>query len=473
MNPTQTFFELALQQPQKPAIANPQFEMSYADAADTVRRIAQKLRSHGVQQSTVVALKLRPELETLFTIAVMQLGAVSLHATKIVLREYGKFVNVCVTDDPTLLQAGVATTLVDEDYIQSLAALRPLAEIAQWDVTATCRIVFSSGTTGTPKGVPFSVDYLLERLDSAEKNWIPARPFMSLLGLDTVTGFQTFLWALLRGETYFTTSEAAAHVQTISQYEIAAIKTSPARLNELLAEAEHSSKALSALNVIQVAGSLMNARTITRCQTLLGITPVYLYGSTEVGTVSRGAARLDDPRYVGNIVADAEAEISDETNSSVAGKVAGPLRFRKSHMPSQYWNDPAPNPAKGFHDGWFHPGDVATITKEGELLLDGRSDDLVNAGGTKFTLQQLDLWLQNIDLFDDAASAQFTSEDGDTQIVVAFESQHEIGREAVLTAIESFLPGIPVVLISRVREIPRNQLGKVDRRTLLNQLPIN
>jgi acyl-coenzyme A synthetase/AMP-(fatty) acid ligase len=352
----------------------------------------------------------------------------------------------------------------------------------------TCRVVFSSGTTGAPKGVAFSLDYLVKRVNSAERNWMPETPFMSLLGLDTVTGFQTLLWAIMRGETYFISSpHAPLNFDTLKKFDVAALKTSPARLNELLDLVEAKGQSLPHLNVVEVAGSLMSARTVNRAIHLLDRVPVYLYGSTEVGTVSRGAARREQPGFVGFIVGDVIAEVVDAAGTPVHPGVSGALRFQKDGIVSGYWNNPTPNgpsvgpqsvedtrvSLKGFYDGWFYPGDNGVITEQGELLFEGRHDDLVNVEGSKFTLQQLDQWLQNVTVFDDAASFHFPHEDGSPRVGVIFVSPTEISKTVVERVISEFLVGIPVTVIARVDIIPRNSLGKVDKSAIFSKLGLS
>jgi acyl-coenzyme A synthetase/AMP-(fatty) acid ligase len=293
---------------------------------------------------------------------------------------------------------------------------------------------------------------------------------MSLLGLDTVSGFLTFMWAMTTGETFFISGDAATNVRTISEHSISAIKTSPAKLNDLLDHVERRTQVAPSLHTVEVLGSLLTARTIERCQKTLNTMPLYLYGSSEVGTVSKGAVKVDQPENVGTLVSDITAETLGDDGLPTRPRTLGRLRFRKKSMPVGYWNENSPKPDQGFHEGWFYSGDIATITLDNELILHGRSDDLVNAGGTKFTLQQLDAWLQNIDSFMDAASAQFSDDNGDTKIAVAFVSANPIGLDAVMSQLNRFLPSLPIGAIIRLAEIERNPVGKVNRTAILSKL---
>lgn len=466
MNPIDRFFASAEKTPDAPAIISAGGTLKFSDVVDTVRRMANKLEQSGVSKGSVVGVSARPEMEAVVTLALMQLGAVSMRVSETILRGYRDSIDLVLSDDIARGAGDLPVIDLSIDFIRSLAGVAPHDGVAALTGEDVVRVVFSSGTTGTPKGVPFSADYLTARVDSARRNWIPRVPFMSLLGLDTVTGYQTFMWAMMNGETYFTVAGADDNLTLILENQIAAIKTSPARLSELLVEAERVGMDKGALTVVEVAGSLIPSKTVTECQMFFGVTPTYLYGSTEVGTVTRGAVDTLNPSMVGEIVDEIDAEIVDNVGGALPANAEGILRFRKPGMPSGYWKNPVTTGFSGFRDGWFYPGDYGRIDERNQLWLAGRRDDLVNAGGAKFNLLELDQWLVESGLFLDAASFQFTNADGATSVGIAFVTKHPPEPSILKDRIREFLPDLSISLLMRVNEIPRNQLGKVERANL-------
>jgi acyl-coenzyme A synthetase/AMP-(fatty) acid ligase len=325
------------------------------------------------------------------------------------------------------------------------------------------RVVFSSGTTGVPKGVPFTLKNLLARIDSARQNWMPELPFISLLGLDTVTGMQTFFWSVLNGETYFAVKSAEENLKLISKYNIKSLKTSPARLRDLVAAAKPND--LPKLKIIQVAGSLLGNRLVADCVAKFGITPTYLYGSTEVGTVTRGTFKPEAPNNLGKVVSDIQLEIVSDQDTSVSPNTIGKIRYRKTGMPDGYWlkND---NQQNGFLNSWFYPGDLGSFSETGELLLAGRTDDVVNLNGAKFNLLELDLWLQNSEMFDEVGSFLVKTDEGIDEVGVAFVSSTQPIPELLTRRVRAFLNDLEFKYLIRVQELPRNKLGKLDRKSL-------
>ena len=453
MNPISLVIEHASNQPESIAIAAPNYEMNYANLVGSIRLFAAKLKQFGVSKGHIVGISLRPEFETVVSLALMQLGAISLTSTPSILRNYKNQINFLVTGEIQIGFDPARQLLIDSNFLESLGATPAWLEVADIEDDEVVRLVFSSGTTGTPKGVEFTKSNLLSRTASARSNWMPADPFMSLLGLDTVTGMQTFFWSVFNGKTWLSPTTAEGNYSLLTKYRVEAIKTSPARLDELLSAVAAKPEPLS-LKFVEVAGSLLTRRIGEACQRLTGITPLYLYGSTEVGTVTKGFFNPDQPENVGHKVDDVEFEV-----------IEGRVRYRKANMPKNYWLNPKTGNS-GFFDGWFYPGDLGNIDEHGNLHLIGRIDDLVNAGGAKFNLLELDTWLKESAIFDDVASFTIINPVGEVEIGLAFVSVKPPIPEILTKRVREFLPDLKVKHIVRLAELPKNKLDKVDRNQL-------
>jgi len=473
-NPIDRILAWAESAPQSAAITSAEFTITYAALADSVRRMAAKLRQLGVRPGNIVAIRGRAQLEAVVMLAILHEGAVSLHGSEAVLAGYGTQIDFLVGDVVGSARTRAKIIRIDNEFLQSLGAINSRIESRPLSEESPCRIVFSSGTTGIPKGVEFTVASLLSRTASARTNWMPVDPFMCLLGLDTVSGFQTFMWSVLNGKTYFIPGDGPANARLIGASGVKSIKTSPARLENLV-DAMDAIRALGgealALEQIEVAGSLLTSRLGKRCAEVLGCVPVYLYGSTEVGTVTRGQFDPHRPSTVGSVVVDAELQVVDDDDTDLSGSGReGHVRYRTAHTPDHYWRATAETNAP-FRDGWFYPGDRGTINSAGELTLSGRTNDVVNAGGAKFNLAELDLWMAEIDLFTDCASFQFQDDSGATAIGIAFVSKHPVNPQDLAVRVRGMLPNLEVRAFVRVELIPRNNFGKVTRAALAALLP--
>jgi len=462
-SPIARFLSHASAHSTEPAFVGPELTLRFGELADIVSRMANRFRQHGVSRGSSVGIVARPEVEASATLAVLSLGGVSMSRPATgwtSMRDAIDFliVNEVETGFPLSRQI-----VVDSQFVADLGAIAPLDTPILLDDDELCRVVFSSGTTGVPKGVPFTAGIVTARIASAEENWMRQKPFMALLGLDTVSGYQTFMWAMVNGSTYFSPQGPTHTLGMLKRYGIASIKTSPAKLKDLSLAARNQGTQLTQLREIQVAGSLLTPQLAHHVKETFGITPTYLYGSSEVGTVTRGIFDPDSPRRVGTIVSDVELEIVTDSGEMCSPGEVGWVRCRRESLPPHYWLDVS---GSGFVNGWFYPGDLGSVSSDGVLTLEGRGDDLVNAGGTKLNLSHLDEALLTSELFDDVATFTTTDEFGETRIGLGFVESREVSSTLLIERVSTLFPHVSFAIFLRLDALPRNALGKINRREL-------
>jgi acyl-coenzyme A synthetase/AMP-(fatty) acid ligase len=462
VNPLLKFWSLAESQPGSLALASSSVQMSYRDLADNVARFAGALRAAGIRKGHVVAIQLQPELETVLILATTQLGAVSLSASKLLLESYSEHIDFLVTGDATQLSKVKSRIVIDQDFMHRLGSIAKLTTPEPMGPEDFVRLSFSSGTTGIPKGIPFTAERIPKRTESAHRNWMQATPGMSLLGLDTITGIISLFWSVTFGATFFVSKTPKENLELIIQYQIKALETSPARLKDLIEAAGPGQE--TALEQILVAGSLMTDELASDCEQAFGITPNYLYGSTEVGAATVGVFEATASNRLGQLVADVELQIVNEQLQPLGPNELGHIRYRKPSMPSEYWHS-ASSHLNGFNNDWFYPGDQGWLSEEGFLYLSGRTDDVVNAAGNKFNLLTLDLWLTETKLFDDVATFTYQTSSG-VKVGLAFVSETPPEPHFLVERLNAFLPNLQIEQLLRLGSLPRNKMDKVDRRAL-------
>jgi acyl-coenzyme A synthetase/AMP-(fatty) acid ligase len=459
VNPLARFWQHVETSPDRLALVSDSVQLTYRNLGDNVSRFAAALRKRGVKPGNIVAIQLDPELEAVLILATTQLGATSLSYSKIIDDEYGQHIDFVISQNNILLSKAKARLLIDPDFMRELGTVGRVLNPEAFGPAGLVRLSFSSGTTGVPKGIPFTASRLELRLESAQKNWLQKNPRMSLLGLDTITGILSLFSAMASGNTFFVSRNAQENLKVISKHKIQSIDTSPARLQDLLYAFDSETK--TTLRQILVAGSLLSTKAEEACLEKLGIHPTYLYGSTEVGAVSVGQFVSEKSNCVGSITNDVTIEIVNDDLEPVKSGETGNIRYRKEGMPDEYWFSSS-SPLNGFVDDWFYPGDRGWIDNSNRLFLEGRADDLVNVGGNKFNLLTLDQWLAKTNLFSEVASFQFIRS-GETKIGIAFSSHEAPNPEALQKELKEFLPGFQADVLLRISSLPRNKMDKVDR----------
>jgi acyl-coenzyme A synthetase/AMP-(fatty) acid ligase len=466
-NPFEIIADHSKSQPDRLALYSSRLSMSYSVFIDTVKRVAAKLRAEGLRPGQVVGLRLDAELQAVFVAAVLHEAAVSFAATRSILESYSENIDLVIAAESDWRGIAKKLIVIDEDWLAGLASInKNITAMPFESEDSLALLVFSSGTTGVPKGVEFSIADVYRRTQAASSNWMPSEPFFSELGLDTVSGIQTYYYCLLQGKTYFVPLDATNNVQVIQNAGIRSIKTSPAKLADLLQAAVNRNTHFTKLEQVQVAGGLLSPLTASKISEVSQAKLIYLYGSTEAGTVTRGIYDPSDPECVGQVVEGAEVRITDEAGREVPGGTAGELRMRTPYQARRYWKS-GESGSTGFSDGWFIPGDTGVIERGLGLRITGRVDELVNAAGIKLNPAAIDSRLMGYRGVSDIASFGYTVP-GEIQksLGIAVVTRGGISMERLRDRVLEVVPEISDIVIIAVNEIPRNALGKPLRKTL-------
>lgn len=466
MEPLATALRRARTDPEAPAIVAPEVTLGWAEFADTAVRLASFLESRGVRAGQVVgSTGFSGLVETVAIAASWHLATVSCTLTPRFLADPPFEVDRVVTSAP---QAGVPADrqiVVDEAALHSLGGHSALRQPSEYpSVDDVCRLVFSSGTTGRPKAIPFTVRRLNQRIRSARERWMPELPFLSCLGVTTVSGFQSFAESLRSGRPFFVADTAEATDELLRRHGVRSLKASPVQLSGLLGLWESGTPVPPSLRVIQTAGAALPNRLRDRLVAATGARIVNLYGSSEVGTVAVGEPPDSDTGYAGVIVDDVEIEVVDDERRPVAPGERGLIRVRRRGQPTGYFRDEESS-RDVFVDGWFYPGDTGSIA-EGRLFVHGRRSELINAAGVKVEPQRVELALERLPEVEDAAAFPVVGELGVTEIAVAYTSAGELDARRLREHCRGILGDATPRHYVRVERIPRNDNGKILRREL-------
>jgi acyl-coenzyme A synthetase/AMP-(fatty) acid ligase len=120
-------------------------------------------------------------------------------------------------------------------------------------------------------------------------------------------------------------------------------------------------------------------------------------------------------------------------------------------------------------EGWFEPGDNAVRYDDGLLAIEGRSSDVLNAGGMKIPAVAVEGKLTALPDVSDAALTMLPAPRSDL-LAVAIVAADGAALQPLLAEVRRMLPsGLPFRL-QLMREIPRNEMGKVDRQRLATSI---
>lgn len=402
----------------QPAVVFGPRVQTYAETADRVYRLANGLRALGVRPDTAVAMLADncPEiLEVFFARYILGAVEVTLN-TKLTPAEWARQMqetNCAVVVGTAPLLAALLPHLGGsparpsvvsisgpqfeatkyEDLLASSSATRPDIEV---DASAQRlgRVVYTGGTTGSPKGVMLSRGADLAQVRNILVDLAPDLDAGSVfLGLQpmyhAVRPFFFPCW--IRGATHVIVPDFQADtaLSTIEVSRVTHVKTVPTVLIRLLAEPGLRRRDLRSLRTIYYGGSPMPVEKLREAIDIFGPIFVQNYGQTEsamtVCLLRKEDHQLNGPGSkrlgsIGRPYSWVEVRLVDESGNEVAAGAVGELVVRGDHNMMGYLDRPAET-ADSLRDGWVHTRDIGTADQDGYIYLLDRKVDMIISGG--------------------------------------------------------------------------------------------
>ena len=472
---------------------------TYRDMADRATALAGGLAEGGIGPGDVVGLLSYncPEfLETLF--AANYLGAIAMPINwrlaapevRYILEHAEARALVCgpalvgLADDATkgledsLLRAGIAAPAPD-GWVP-LAALRAgshPARRAEASADDVHRLMYTSGTTGHPKGVMLThanlawknLAHLTEFGFTGDDLGLACGPLYHVGALDLTT---TTLIAAGATVIVHRSFDAAAVVDELERSRVTTVWLAPAMVNAVMALPGIETRDLSSVRVVINGGEKMPIPLIERIQrTFPSAWFADAYGLTE--TVS-GDTFLDRHSIVtklgsvGRPCVYLDLDIWDEQGRPVPAGERGEIVMRGPKVFKGYWRDPEAT-AAAFAGGWFHTGDIGVRDEDGYLFIVDRLKDMIVSGGGNIAGSEVERVLYEHDAVLEAAVVGRPDERwGEVPVAyVALRPGAGAGAEELLEHCRARLAKFKVPKeISFVDALPRNPSGKVLKREL-------
>ena len=260
-------------------------------------------------------------------------------------------------------------------------------------------IVYTSGTTGTPKGAVLQQRALLWNGYNAihahdlrqDDHVLTALPLFHVGGLNNQT-----LPALLAGArvTLHERFDPGAWLRDVAALRPTLSLLVPATLAAVIAHAQWRAADLSSLRLLNT-GSMVVPVSLIDAFHARGVPVGQIYGSTETAPIAIVLLREDALRKAGSA---GKAALHCEVRL-----VEGEIWVRGPNVMRGYWNDAAATAAVLSADGWFKTGDLARVDEEGYYWILGRSRELIISGGENIHPAELENVLADCPLIAEAA----------------------------------------------------------------------
>ena len=346
------------------------------------------------------------------------------------------------------------------------------------DADTPVLLVYTSGTTGAPKGALHTHGGLLAnvRASVAAHDLTEDDRVLTVLPLFHVGGLciQT-LPALIAGAGVVLQPrfEAGAWLAAIATMRPTLTLMVPATLRAALAHPDWSIADLSCLRVL-MAGSSVIPRTLIDAVHAHGVPLGQIYGSTETGPVTIALKAADARRKPGRAgwpcVPDT-VRVIDAAGNDVASDAVGEIVVRAPNVMRGYWREP---PTAGFRDGWFATGDLGRRDADGCFEIVGRTRDLIISGGENVYPAEVEDALLSIEGVAEVAVIG-VGDDRWGEVPAAFVVRRPGATGLDAAALRAACDGRlarykqPKRIVF-VTELPRNAMGKVQPQLLRERL---
>ncbi len=331
-------------------------------------------------------------------------------------------------------------------------------------------IMYTSGTTGAPKGVQTSRRAIVADIDALAQAWQWSSEDVLVHGLPLfhVHGLVLGLLGSLRiGNPFVHTGkprpEAYAAAGGTLYFGVPTVWSR-------IAGDPASARALSGARLLVSGSAALPVPVFSRLAELTGHTPIERYGSTEsLITLSTRADGDRRPGWVGLPVDGVQTKLVDEAGNEVAhdGETLGQLLIRGPMLFDKYLNRPEATAEVLDTDGWYHSGDIAVIDDAGMHRIVGReSVDLIKSGGYRIGAGEIETALLEYPGVTEAAVVGVPDDDLG-QRIVAYVVGTATPDELISHGGEQLSAHKRPREVRVVGQLPRNAMGKVLKKELM------
>ena len=345
-------------------------------------------------------------------------------------------------------------------------------------------ILYTSGTTGKPKGVVTTHATLAAQLTAVTTAWeySPSDHNLLVLPLHHLHGILNVLWGTLWAggvcemHTQFSADTVFQRITSVDGPTIfMAVPTIYAKLISTYDAADDERKTqiragCQRLRLMVSGSAALPIPTLEKFRAISGHTLLERYGMTEIGMALGNPLHGERrPGHVGQPFPDVEVRVVDEHDQPLAEGEVGQLQVRGPNVFQSYWNRPQDTTAAFTADHFFRTGDVGVCEQGSYRILGRASVDILKTGGYKVSALDIEACLRTHPAIADCAVVGVPDPEWG-QRVAACVMLH---ADCALTLEELRMFGkqhlaaykVPSLLLN-VENLPRNAMGKVQKKAV-------
>lgn len=334
-------------------------------------------------------------------------------------------------------------------------------------------ILYTSGTTGRPKGAMLSHGNLASNGLALSRSWrftrddvlLHALPIFHVHGLFVASSCALLSGARMIWLPKFTVDDVIANLPRATVF-----MGVPTYYVRLLERPDLTAASVAHMRLFTSGSAPLLSETFQAFAARTGMTIVERYGMTETGiNTSNPYDGERRPGTVGFPLADVETRIVDDEDNPLPHGQVGNLQVRGPNVFSGYWRRPELSATEFAGRGWFKTGDVARIDEDGYIHLVGRSKDLIISGGYNVYPKEIEMLIDELPGVDESAVIGVPHQDfGEVAVaVVTARENASLDPDAILAELREKLANYKAPKgVYIVSSLPRNVMGKVQKNLL-------
>ncbi len=461
------------------AIVDDGRRITYAEAAQSIKKFRNRLYALGVRQGDRVALFSRNSAEFIYTyLATASLGAIcvpinfqlSNRETEFILHDAET--KIILTYEPLKLEGDFFQHDL-ENFGETPCEIDAPELPADFDENSPCVIIYTSGTTGNPKGAVLSHKNLVRNTEQIDvMNCRRENKILCILPM-----YHCFGWTCCVLYTFYCGAEIHVMrvfkpkdtVDIIRDEKITDIYAVPSiyRLITMLAAPSD----LKTLRLVMCSGTTLPLKIAQDFTKKFEIPISEGYGLSEASPIVTLTIPGEEREgSIGKAIPDEELKIIDDAGNILPTGDAGELLIRGDNVMLGYWKNPAATNEAIDADGWLHTGDVAKIDADGYLYIVNRMKDMIISMGENIYPREVEEIIYRFRGIKDAAVVGV--EDKLRGQVGACFFVVQDGAQVNIHELKKFLQkNLALYKVPRefyeLKDLPRTSTGKISKRKIL------
>lgn len=456
--------------------------VTYHDVDERSARMATVLREQGVGAGDRIAVQVPKSVDAVaLYLASLRAGAIYVPLNpNYVAAEVEYLLTDCQPalfvrdqhDDQSGDEAGAAATMSMSSLASDADAAAPTPKIEIRLADDIAAVLYTSGTTGRPKGAMLTHGNLASNALTLHRLWRfdAADVLLHILPIFHVHGLFVALHTTMLNATptiFLTRFDVDSVLAALPDATV--MMGVPTHYARLLEDPRFTSDRCANVRTFISGSAPMTELLHGAVAERTGHRVLERYGMTETGMITSNP--FDGERLAGTVgfaLPGVDVRIVDESGEPCNGSTAGVVEVRGPNVFAGYWRLPERTDAE-HHDGWFITGDIGSLDPEGRLTLEGRAGDMIISGGLNVYPKEVETVIDEVDCVVESAVIGVPNEDLG-EAVVAIVVTWGDSRTALVdisAAVEQRLANFKRPKeFHLVDELPRNTMGKIQKAKL-------